>query len=78
MCTYKCVSAQLHCTVTHCELNAQLSKKELKIQAKPWITNGIRFSIKRRDKLLRKFIKRKDEVLKDELYSIYIRRHSEI
>ena len=50
----------------------KLSKKELKIQAKPWITNGIRSSIKRRDKLLRKFIKTKDEVLKDELYSAYI------
>ena len=48
-----------------------LSKKELKIQAKPWITNGIRSSINRRDKLLRLFIKTKDEVLKDELYSTY-------
>ena len=49
----------------------KLSKKELKIQAKPWTTNGIRSSIKRRDKLLRKFIKTKDEVLKDQLYSTY-------
>ena len=49
----------------------KLSKKELKIQVKPWITNGIRSSIKRRDKLLRKFIKTKDEVLKDESYSTY-------
>ena len=29
----------------------KLSKKELKIQAKPWITNGIRSSIKRQDTL---------------------------
>jgi hypothetical protein len=43
----------------------------LKIQAKPWITNGIRSSIKRRDKILRKFIKTKDELLKEELYSKY-------
>ena len=49
----------------------RLSKKDFKIQAKPWITNGIRSSIKRRDKLLRKFIKTKDEVLKHELYATY-------
>ena len=40
-------------------------------QAKPWITNGIRSSIKGQDKLLRKFIKTKDEVLKHELYATY-------
>ena len=47
----------------------ELSKKELKIQAKPWITNGIRSSIKRRDK---------KEIYqnKDELYSNI--RHLEI
>ena len=44
----------------------KLSKKELKIQAEPWITNGIRSLIKRRDILLRKFIKTKNEVLKDQ------------
>ena len=49
----------------------KISKKELKIQTKPWITNGIRSSIKRHDKLLRKFVKTKDEVLKDELYATY-------
>ena len=49
----------------------RLSKKDLKIQAKPWITNGIRSSIKRRDKLSRKFVKTKDEVLKHELYATY-------
>ena len=49
----------------------RLSKKDLKIQAKPWITYGIRSSIKRQDKLLRKFIKTKDEVLKHELYATY-------
>ena len=32
----------------------KLSKKEIKIQAKPWITKGIRISIERRDKILRK------------------------
>ena len=45
----------------------KIDKKELKMLAKPWITDGIRSSIKRRDKLLRKFINTKDE----ELYSTY-------
>ena len=49
----------------------RVSKKDLKIQAKSWITNGIRSSIKRRDKLLRKFIKIKDEVVEHELYATY-------
>ena len=33
-----------------------MSKKELKLEAKPWITPGIMLSIKRRDTLLKKFI----------------------
>ena len=39
----------------------KLSKKELNQQHKPWITAGIRNSIKRRDKLYKKFIKAKNE-----------------
>ena len=35
----------------------KLSKKELRIQAKPWITRGIRSSMKRRDRLLNKIAK---------------------
>ena len=38
----------------------KLNKKEIRMQAKPWITNGILTSIKRRDKLLHKQIKAKD------------------
>ena len=38
---------------------------------KPWITSGIRNSIKRRDKLLRKYIKAKDETIKEELHARY-------
>ena len=49
----------------------KLSKKELKIQVKPWITSKIRKSIKQCDKLLRKFIKTKNEELKEELYAKY-------
>ena len=47
----------------------KLSKKELKIQAKPWITSAIRKSIERRDKILSNFIKSKDDEHKEELYS---------
>ena len=49
----------------------KLSKKDLKIQAKPWITTGIRKSIKQRDLLLRKFIKAKDDNLKEEFHHKY-------
>ena len=44
----------------------RLSKKELKIQAKPWITK-LELQLKE-DKLLRKFIETKDEVLKHTTY----------
>ena len=45
--------------------------KTPKIQVKPWITSGMGKSIKQRDKLLRKFIKTKNEELKEELYAKY-------
>ncbi len=35
----------------------KMSKKDLKLEAKPWITPGIITSIKRRDSLLREYIK---------------------
>ena len=40
----------------------KLTKKDLKLQLKPWITPGISNSIKRRDRLLRKYIKAKDVI----------------
>ena len=40
------------------------------------VKKRIRSSIRRRDKLLRKFINTKDEVLKDELYSAYNSEYS--
>ena len=49
----------------------KLSKKELRINAKPWITEGIRKSIKRRDKLLRKYINMDDSDDKKQIYSRY-------
>ena len=40
----------------------KITKKDFKLQQKPWITLGLRNSIKRRDKILRTFIK--GEVIK--------------
>ena len=46
----------------------KLTKKEIKQQYKPWITNGIRKSIKRRGKYYKKFIKAKNEVIKEDYH----------
>ena len=42
----------------------KLPKREVKNHFKPWITSGIRISIRRREKLYRKFTKAKDEAIK--------------
>ena len=42
----------------------RVTQKEYKQQFKPWITAGIRKSIKRRDKILGKFMKSKDDLEK--------------
>ena len=49
----------------------KLSKKDFKLQAKPWITSGILKSIKRRDSLLRQYINTKDAVHKDDIHAQY-------
>ena len=49
----------------------KLNKKEIRLQTKPWITNGILNSIKRRDKLLRKYINAKDPGRKELLRTEY-------
>ena len=49
----------------------KMNKKDFKIQAKPWITPGIINSIKRRDKLLRLYIKTNDANRKEDLHSQY-------
>ena len=41
------------------------------MQLKPWITPSICNSIKRRDKLLRKYIKTKDIIIKEEIHTRY-------
>ena len=49
----------------------KLTKKDFKLQMKPWITPGICNSIKRRDKLLRKYIEAKDDTIKEDLHARY-------
>ena len=49
----------------------KLNKKEIRLQTKPWITNGILNSIKRRDKLLRKCIEAKEPDRKEILRTEY-------
>jgi hypothetical protein len=49
----------------------KLNRKELRMQTKPWITTGILTSIKRRDKLLHKWIIAKDPARKDLIRTEY-------
>ena len=44
----------------------KLTKKEIKNKFKPWITSGIRNSMKRRDKIYKKFIKTSQLDIKQE------------
>ena len=55
-----------------------LNKKQLRLEAKPWITRGIIKSIKRRDKLLKKYINAKDPIRKDQLHTDYKRLRNEV
>ena len=47
------------------------TKKELKLESKPWITQGILNSIKRRDLLLKKYIQAPEGDQKNELHKEY-------
>ena len=49
----------------------KLNKKEMRLQAKPWITPGIIRSIKVRDKFLRRYILAKESTYKDRLHMHY-------
>ena len=49
----------------------QITQKELKRQYKPWITNEILNSIRKREKLHKKFIKAKDEHIKENYHKKY-------
>ena len=49
----------------------KMNKKYFRLQAKPWITSDIIKSIKRRDKLLRLYIRTKEVNRKEELHKQY-------
>ena len=49
----------------------KLSKKEIRMQSKPWITKGILNSIQRKDKLFHQYIKTKDLLRKETLHTEY-------
>ena len=49
----------------------KMNKKDFKLETKPWITPGILLSIKRRDKLLKKYISCPDGDKKNELHTQY-------
>ena len=47
----------------------KLTKKQIRSQHKPWITKGIKRSIKNRDWIYKKFIKEKDPTIKSIIYN---------
>ena len=49
----------------------KLTKKELSLQRKPWITHGILNSMKIRDKIYKEYACEKDETKKRELCTLY-------
>ena len=49
----------------------KLSKKEISLKNKPWISQGILKSMKERDKIYKKFTIETDESRKDEIYKKY-------
>ena len=54
----------------------RLSRKEVNLLTRPWITNGILKSIQSRDQIHKLFLKEKDEDKKKELFQAYkIRRN---
>ena len=49
----------------------KLTNKEFKLTTKPWITLGIRNSIKRKDQLYRKFIGMQNSTTRDDIHTEY-------
>ena len=49
----------------------KLTNKEIKQHNKPWITNGLRNSVRRRDSLHKKYIKAKNNVMKSDYHVKY-------
>ena len=56
----------------------KLTKKEIKLKQKPWITKSIRKAIQRREKMYKKFIKAKDVVIKEQYHQKYKELRNEI
>ena len=56
----------------------KLSTKELKLKLKPWITNEIQEEIFKRDKLLKKSVKSKDDSKRNVLYNAYKKKRNEV
>ena len=54
----------------------RLSKKEIKLQKLPWITNGILKSIQERDKTHKKYISEPDEQKRREIFQLYKRKRN--
>ena len=48
----------------------KLTKKELKQRYKPWVTFGLLNSMKRRDKLLKQYIRTKNYVRKQTIHNV--------
>ena len=49
----------------------KITKKEFKQKYKPWVTRGILTSIRRKDKLLKKFIRTKNQIRKQIIHNEY-------
>ena len=62
---------KLNSIIDHYMPLRKLTKKEMKQQCKPWITLGIRNSIRRRDTLHKKFIKAKNPDIKNAYHLRY-------
>ena len=56
----------------------KLNKEEMQLQIKPWITKGIIKSIKRRDKLFKKYIEASDPIQNYELHGEYKKLRNKI
>ena len=56
----------------------KMTKRELEQQQKPWITTGILNSMKRRDRLLKKFTKAKHELIKIQYHKEYKKLRNQI
>ena len=56
----------------------KLSKSEVKLLSKPWLTKGILASIKKKNKIHKKFIRAKDESNKTRLYSEFKKYRNKI